>query len=206
MKRAGSASGFQGKNKGYALLTAILAVAIFTVMMMKARTLWDTELQRDLEQELIFRGGQYVTAIELFRRKNLNKFPQSLDELYEKNFLRRRFKDPMTMEGKWNIVMQPGTPGRKQALLVVPEEMVAGYISRASIIGVCSTSCEEGFRQYRKKKKYCEWAFYLGEQVDKEMPELKFVAQGEEIDEPKGESQPNTGSERENGREENDER
>ena len=201
MKRAGNASGLQKGNKGYALLTAILAVAIFTVMMMKARTLWETELRRDLEQELIFRGEQYVTAIELFRKKNTNLFPQSLDELYEKNFLRKRFKDPMTKAGKWNVVMQPGTPGRTKALLVVPEDMVAGYTSRASIIGVCSSSCEEGFRQYRKKKKYCEWAFYLGEQVDKEMPELKFVAQGEGEDELQGESQ--TGTEREEGRENN---
>jgi type II secretory pathway pseudopilin PulG len=206
MKRARRLSGLPGRNKGYALLTAILAVAIFAVMMMKARTLWETELLRDLEQELIFRGNQYVTAIELFRKKNINQFPQSLEELYEKNFLRRPFKDPMTKEGKWNVVMQSGTAGKKLALLVVPEDMVAAYISRAGIIGVCSTSCEEGFRVYRKKKKYCEWAFYLGQQVDKEMPELKYVAQGEGEDELQEKSQPDTGSERENGREDNDER
>ncbi|UCH92279.1 MAG: hypothetical protein JSV88_18550 [Candidatus Aminicenantes bacterium] len=168
----------KNSEKGYALLTAILAVSIFTVMLMKARTLWETELIRDLEQELIFRARQYVTAIELFRKKNTNMFPQSLDELFEKKFLRKRFTDPMTIEGKWNVVMRPGTPGKKTALLIVPEDMVPEYITQASIIGVCSSSCEEGFLVYRKKKKYCEWAIYLGEQVDKEMPELNFVGEG----------------------------
>jgi hypothetical protein len=170
---------FKVENKGYAILTAVLAVAIFAVMVMKARTMWETEIQRELEQELIFRGRQYVTAIEIFRKKNPNMFPQTLDELFEKKCLRKRFLDPMTKEGKWNVVMRSATPGENQnALLVVPEDMLAQYAQQASIIGVCSSSCEEGFMVYRKKKKYCEWAIYLGEQPDKDMPELKFVAGG----------------------------
>ncbi len=170
---------FKVENKGYALLTAVLAVAIFSVMIFKARAMWETEIQRDMEQELLFRARQYVIAIEMFRKKNPNMFPQSLDELYEKKCLRRRFLDPMTKEGKWNVVMRSGVPGKdKNALLVVPEDMLPEYVRTASIIGVCSSSCEEGFMIYRKKKKYCEWAVYLGEKLDKEMPELKFVVDG----------------------------
>ena len=183
---------FKVENKGYALLTAVLAVCIFSVMIMKARTMWETEIQRDLEQELIFRGRQYVIAIENFRKKNPNMFPQSLDELFEKKCLRKRFLDPMTKEGKWNVVMRSALPGEeKNALLVVPEDMLSQYVQQASIMGVCSSSCEEGFLVYRKKKKYCEWAFYLGEQPDKDMPELKFVAggPGDEDKSGKGEEQ-----------------
>jgi len=170
---------FKIENKGYALLTAVLAIAIFSVLILKARDMWETEIQRDLEQELLFRARQYVTAIEMFRQKNPNTFPQSLDELFEKKCLRKRFLDPMTKEGLWNVVMRSGLPGGdKNALLVVPEDMLPEYVTKASIIGVCSSSCEEGFMVYRKKKKYCEWAVYLGEQLDKEMPELKYVADG----------------------------
>lgn len=166
-------------NSGYALLTAILAISIFTVLLLKARTMWETELQRDLEQELIFRARQYKTAIEMFRTKNPNLFPQSLDELLEKKFLRKRFTDPMTLEGTWNVVMRSGAAGKAQELLVVPEDMLPQYVSKATMIGVCSSSCEEGFMVYRKKKKYCEWAIYMGEKLEKEMPELKFVLDGE---------------------------
>jgi hypothetical protein len=179
---------FKVENKGYALLTAVLAVSIFSVMILKARTMWETEIQRDLEQELMFRARQYVTAIRMFRKKNPNMFPQSLDELFEKKCLRKRFLDPMTEEGTWNVVMRSGLPGKnKKALLVVPEDMLPEYVRKASIIGVCSSSCEEGFMVYRKKKKYCEWAFYLGEQPDKEMPELKFVVDGESDEGERGE-------------------
>ena len=171
---------FKIENKGYALLTAVLAVSIFSILVLKARDMWETEIQRDLEQELLFRARQYVTAIEIFRQKNPTMFPQSLDELFEKKCLRKRFLDPMTKEGLWNVVMRSSLPGEeKNVLLVVPEDMLPDYVSRASIIGVCSSSCEEGFMIYRKKKKYCEWAVYLGQQLDKDMPELKFVVEGE---------------------------
>lgn len=176
------------ENRGYALLTAVLAVAIFSVMIFKARAMWETEIQRDMEQELLFRARQYVIAIEMFRKKNPNMFPQSLDELLEKKCIRKRFLDPMTEEGKWNVVMRSGLPGKdRNALLIVPEDMLPEYVTKASIIGVCSSSCEEGFLVYRKKKKYCEWAVYLGEKLDKEMPELKFVVDGESDEGERGE-------------------
>lgn len=166
------------RKGGYALLTAILAVNLFAVLALKARSMWETEIKRDLEEELIFRARQYVMGIDLYMKKNPNQFPQNLDELAEKKFVRKRFKDPMSLEGKWNLVMEGGSDNRdKKTLLIVPEDMAKDYISRARIVGVCSTSCEEGFLIYRKKKKYCEWAIYLGEDDTKDMPELQFIGQ-----------------------------
>ncbi|MCP5049947.1 MAG: hypothetical protein GY940_22460 [bacterium] len=161
-------------NSGYALLAAIIAVNIFAIFIFKAKAMWETEIQRDLEQELIFRGRQYVTAIEAFKKKNANANLKTLEELHEKKFLRKLYTDPMTESGEWNLVMRDGRAGKK-GLLVVPPEMIEQYITRATIIGVCSSSPGDGFYQYRKKKKYFEWAFYLGEKPDKEMPELKYV-------------------------------
>ena len=84
--------------------------------------------------------------------------------------------DPMSENGEWNFVMQSLSPGKK-ILMIVPENMVPQFINSARIVGVSSTSNEDGFKEYRKKKKYSEWAFYVGENVDKEMPELKFINQ-----------------------------
>jgi hypothetical protein len=218
---------FKFSRKGYALLAAIIAVNIFAILMLKAGNMWEREQQRDLEAELLFRAKQYVIAIELYRKKNPNMFPTSLELLYEKKFLRQLYKDPMTEEGKWNIVMRPGRPGAGArsgrgargiggggdrstgdrgtgvssgnkgnkgdrggkdgrggsegagALWIVPEDMLEEYLSQAMIVGVCSTSTEEGYLVYRKKKKYCEWAVYLGQQLEKDMPDLKFVAEGD---------------------------
>lgn len=164
----------QSKERGYALLVAIFAISIFSILILTARAHWETEIRRDLEAELIFRGRQYVSAIERFIKKNNNLYPQDLEILYEKKFIRKSFPDPMTESGTWNIVMQPFRAGSKQLLIVV-EKFVPKMLGRARIIGVCSTSTGESYREYRKKKQYHEWAFYLGEKVDEEMPKLEFV-------------------------------
>ena len=169
---------FKGKA-GYSLLIAIIAVNVFAVLLMKARTMWETELARDLEEELIFRARQYVTAIEFYKQKHSNLFPQDFDILFTENFLRKQYPDPMTEEGEWQIVMQSTTAGKK-SLLIVPPDQLDAYLSKAQIVGVATASCEEGFREYRKKKRYCEWAFYVGEDPSKEMPDITFV--GEEGD------------------------
>jgi type II secretory pathway pseudopilin PulG len=171
-------------ERGYSLLIAIIAVHLVAILLLMGRSMWETTIQRDLEEELIFRGRQYVTAIDLYRKKNNNLYPTNLEILFEKKFIRKLFKDPMSESGKWNLVLQPGTAGRR-TLLIVPEELAAAYFSPtrkvgrqpARLIGVSSSSCEEGFRVYRNKKKYCEWAFYIGEKPDKEMPPLKFISQ-----------------------------
>ena len=88
--------GFNKQDKrGYVLLTAIIAINIFAILAMAARSMWETEIQLDLEAELLFRARQYKTAIEMYTKKNLNLSPQNLEILHEKKFLRKLFKDPM---------------------------------------------------------------------------------------------------------------
>jgi hypothetical protein len=163
-------------SKGMALLWAVIAVNIFAILSLMARSMWETEIQRDYEEELLFRARQYRMAIEFYVKENNNLYPRDFDVLYEKKYLRQLFKDPMSDDGKWNYVMRGGTSG-KDDLLIVPEEYLPQYIDTARIVGVASTSPDEGFREYRGKKRYSEWAVYVGEQVDKEMPELKFIGQ-----------------------------
>jgi hypothetical protein len=166
---------FKGKA-GYSLLIAVIAVNVFAVFLMMARSMWETELARDLEEELIFRARQYVTAIEFYKQKHNNLFPQDLDILYTENFLRKQYPDPMTEEGEWQIVMQ-GTTAGKKSLLIVPPDQLGKYLTKAQIIGVATYSCEEGFREYRKKKRYCEWAFYVGEDPLKDMPDVTIIGE-----------------------------
>jgi len=162
------------KNKGYSLIIAIIAVTIFSILLLKARIMWETVIGRDMEEELVFRARQYVSAINLYKIKNNNFYPKKLKVLYEKKFLRKLYNDPISESKEWNVIMQSTKLGKKK-LLIVPKKLVKKFIGTAHIIGVISTSIKEGFREYRGKKHYNEWAFYLGEQIDKEMPELKLI-------------------------------
>jgi type II secretory pathway pseudopilin PulG len=62
--------------------------------------------QRQKEQLLIERGEQYRRAIQLFVRAN-NRYPSKLEDLENLNnrrFLRRKFKDPMTGKDEWRLI------------------------------------------------------------------------------------------------------
>ena len=65
---------------------------MFTVVM----PVWKQTARREKEEELVFRGKQYVHAIGLFQRKFANAFPPNIDVLVEQRFLRKKFKDPIT--------------------------------------------------------------------------------------------------------------
>jgi len=163
-------------NKGYSLIIAIIGLNLFTIMLLIAKPLWDTVLQRDLEKELIFRGKSYVNAIKDYRKKHLNKYPDDLNILYEEKFIRKLYKDPMSEDGKWNYVMKSKFISNK-TLLIVPEYLLQKYKQKANIIGVVSSSPDSSFMTYRGKNRYDEWAFYLGGKENQEMPKLKFVVE-----------------------------
>jgi type II secretory pathway pseudopilin PulG len=68
------------------------------IVMTAAMPVWKQAAQREKEEELVFRGEQYVHAIGLFQRKYANAYPPSIDVLVEQKFLRKKYKDPITGE------------------------------------------------------------------------------------------------------------
>lgn len=91
--------------RGYILIMLMLMVTIMAIGLMVAVPVWETQIRREQEEELIFRGKQYVEAVRIYQLKNPGRFPKSLDELAEEKCLRRPFKDPLTPEGEWNIIL-----------------------------------------------------------------------------------------------------
>ncbi len=91
---------------GYALLILLFAITLLSIGMTAALPVWETQMRREREAELIFRGSQYVEAIRIYQLKNPGTFPKTLEELVEKKCLRRLYRDPMTEDGRWNVVLQ----------------------------------------------------------------------------------------------------
>ena len=76
---------------------------------------WKQTAQREKEEELVFRGKQYVHAIGLFQRKFANAYPPNIDVLVEQRFLRKKFKDPITNDDFVPIPVGQGAPGARAA-------------------------------------------------------------------------------------------
>ena len=95
-------------EQGYALMLVVFLCAMILVAAMAAAPNILTEGRREKEREMIWRGGQYVRAISLYRRKT-TKFPPSLEELAKGqpgiHFLRKQYKDPFnTEDGSWRLI------------------------------------------------------------------------------------------------------
>lgn len=93
------------RQKGFTLLILLFAVSVLSIGLIVAVPVWQTQMQREKEEELIFRGNQYVEAIRLFQLKKPGTFPKTLEELVDEKCLRRLYKDPMTPNGEWNIIL-----------------------------------------------------------------------------------------------------
>jgi type II secretory pathway pseudopilin PulG len=143
----------QEGERGYAMAALLVTLAIMAIMMSVAMPVWRQEARREKEADLVWRGEQYARAIALFRNKNQGNFPPSIDVLVSGRYLRKKFKDPMTKDGEFQIMpvgvaTTPGSPTPQQ-----PQQGVSG------IMGVRSKSTENSLRSYRGQTRYDQWAF-----------------------------------------------
>jgi type II secretory pathway pseudopilin PulG len=161
------------RNAGYTMVMLLVAASILAIGILAAVPVLQTQIQREKEEELIFRGKQYVEAIRRYQTKNPGQFPKTLDELYKKRYLRRLFPDPMTKDGKWDVLVQqtrlvrsqmPGAPTQAGTLqlLAVPEASLSA-VSNVGIVGVVSTSEKTSIRNYNEETTYNKWLFYYGQ-------------------------------------------
>ena len=83
-------------DAGYAMAGLLVALGIMGVVMSMLMPSWSTWAKREREAELIFRGEQYMHAIELYQRQFAGAYPTDVSLLVEQRFLRKAFTDPMT--------------------------------------------------------------------------------------------------------------
>jgi len=93
---------------GYTLLIVTFLVASMAILLTAATPSILTEGRREREEEMIWRGNQYVRAIGLYYRKT-GHYPTKIDDLYKgvngDRFLREEYKDPMnTTDGSWRLI------------------------------------------------------------------------------------------------------
>ncbi len=102
--------GLQGQvprgDAGYAMAAMLVAIGVLSVLMLAAMPAWRHAVQRDKEEELIFRGEQYARAIGLFQRKYAAAYPPDIETLVRQKFLRRKYADPMATNGEFQVLYQ----------------------------------------------------------------------------------------------------
>lgn len=184
MKNSANTSKFIAR--GYVLLLVMLVLFIMSLSLLIAMPVLETQLKREKEEELIFRGQQYVEAVRLYQQKKPGAYPSSLEELLKEKCLRKLYPDPMTKDGHWNLLLLPSSqlPGtRAMSASPVPEGAVQKLlvvspaalkkIKNPQIVGVVSASREKSIKIYQDAEYYHQWLFYYG-QTPGQKPQLVY--------------------------------
>jgi hypothetical protein len=91
------------------MMMVMFLATVMLITVMVAAPYIRTERQRDKEEEMIWRGKQYVRGIKLYYKK-VGHFPTSVDDLTKPKlgslrFMRQAYDDPMNKtDGSWRLI------------------------------------------------------------------------------------------------------
>jgi type II secretory pathway pseudopilin PulG len=135
------------KQSGMTYIGLLLVIVLMGIATAALTPVWSTTVQREKEEELLFRLGEFRRAIAGYRQDH-GRYPRKLEDLLEdktqfqvRRYLRRIYPDPMTGEADWKL-----------EFLVDKSGVIAG------IRDLHSRSEAEGFRNIPDKgNRYSDW-------------------------------------------------
>lgn len=164
---------------GYNLVLLAVIITLMNIAVAVALPVWSHAMQREREEELIFRGLQYAEAIRVFQNR-FGRLPVRLQELIETEprSIRQLWKDPITDSHDWGLVLATGAGG---GVSVDPGQSGGGKrdpgspgrdvgrpggggpdLPRGPIQGVYSRSTEESIKVFLDRQRYDQWKFTVG--------------------------------------------
>src|SRR5271165_4741295 len=137
------------RENGYLLLAVLLMMAFMIIAASIEAPQMVQQLKRDREEEMIHRGTEYARAIKKFYKK-FGRYPANLEQLDNTNqirFLRKRYKDPLTKDGKWKLlnygdiqtVLNPNAPATPAAALGTQGQGAFGQSRTVTSVGTTGT-------------------------------------------------------------------
>ncbi len=104
--------GASQREAGYNLVFLAVMITVLNILVVKALPLWSAVIQREKEEELIFRGLQYAEAIRVYEKRT-GGLPTKLEQLIEREprSIRQLWKNPLDEDGCWELI--PPGQGRQ---------------------------------------------------------------------------------------------
>jgi type II secretory pathway pseudopilin PulG len=142
------------KQRGFTYIGVLVIMAVMLTAMGAASEVWHVVMQQEKEQELIFVGHQFRTAIAKYYKQSGSKYPPTLEALVESNdasgkkvhYLRKLYVDPVTGNDQWGLILGNG----------------------AGLAGIYSISGEKPYKtagfsdadsSFEGAEKYSDWKF-----------------------------------------------
>ncbi len=162
-------------KNGFALSFVVITLLFVGIGMASVGKIWSKIIQREKEEELLFRGDQIRKAIEsyYYDSKNCrhpNMYPSSLEDLLKdkrclsvQRHLRKLYKDPMTIDGEWELI--PVTPeGEVKGSPFFGLEKgtgirIKGVRSKSEKEPLKKSGFPDVYKNFEGKMRYKDWEF-----------------------------------------------
>lgn len=158
-----------GRMAGFAYLWFLLMLAVMSIGMGVTAELWQTVMQREREQELLFIGHEFRNALMAYRDsdvgdgglperlEDLLQDPRSEDEIH--HYLRKIYVDPMTGNTNWGLIRDE-------------DGGIMGVFSLSTSVPIKQTGFTKYDRLFAGKQSYSQWTFIIKneEGEDEEIP------------------------------------
>ena len=139
-------------QQGFTYIGLLFAVAILGITLATIGVVWSTQIRRDREAELLYKGEQFRAAIGKYLASG-GQYPPALADLVAdtrtpmvRRYLRRIYLDPMTGSADWQLFLAPagGIMGVASASQDKPIK-VAGFFGADA--------------PFENAECYCDWKF-----------------------------------------------
>lgn len=141
-------------QRGVTYLIVLFLVALVGMGLAALGTVWQTEMQRERERELLFIGEQFANALWRYYDSSPEPktYPRRLEDLLEdrrhqvpRRHLRQIFVDPMT--------------GRRDWVLIVVGGQITAVRSRSTATTIVHAGFPPGWEELAGAKTHAEWLF-----------------------------------------------
>jgi type II secretory pathway pseudopilin PulG len=142
------------QDAGYTYMFVMFMVVLIGLAATAVTQQWKTEIRREREAELLFRGDQIRQAIGLYyltARAGVHRYPKSLEDLIKdpnssatRRYLRKLYKDPITGE---------------DFELVKVGDALEGVRSKSTATPLKTDNFPPNYQEFAAKTSYHDWIF-----------------------------------------------
>jgi type II secretory pathway pseudopilin PulG len=141
---------------GFTYIGLLIAVVVLGVALSAVGVVWRTHAQREREQELLFIGRQFESAVASYYGSTgggIRQYPKDINDLLEdkrwpepKHHLRKLYTDPMTGAQDWTILGIEGFG-------------ITGIASSSQAVPLKQTGFPADEEAFKDAQCYCDWRF-----------------------------------------------
>lgn len=146
---------------GFTYMGLMMVIAISGIAMAGVGIVWQQNMQREREKELLFIGEQYLHAIGSYYENSPNgikQYPATLQDLLIdnrgpiiKHHIRKLYADPFTRRENWELIML--------------DSRVFGVHSRSELRPIKKTNFAMLYNGFSEASSYNDWRFFIRQVV-----------------------------------------